>query len=92
MIFLIEYERARGRIVTMRAFDDSEKEVAEETRLNLELDLNAKHMSNEVVLLEAASEEALRKTHRRYFEDLSQLLNSSATTSQELLNSRQRRF
>ena len=88
MIFLIEYERARGRIVTMRSFDDSEIEAAEEMRLKLEIDLNAKRLLNEVVLLEATSEEALRKTHRRYFEDLSQLLNSSATITEPLLNSR----
>lgn len=87
MIFLIEYERARGRIVTMRSFDNSEREAAEEMCLNLELDLNAKRVDNEVVLLEATSEEALRKTHRRYFEDLSQLLNS-ATTGEPLLHSR----
>ena len=88
MIFLIEYERARGLIMMMRSFDNSEREAAEEMRLNLELDLNAKRGDNEVVLLEATSEEALRKTHRRYFENLSQLLNSSATTSEPLLNPR----
>ena len=78
MIFLIEYQRAHGRIITMTSFDNSEREAAEEMRLKLELDLNAKGIDNEVVLLEATSEEALRKTHRRYFEDLSELATAPA--------------
>jgi hypothetical protein len=73
MIFLIEYDRGRGRIVNIRSFSDSAREEAEQSRLELELDLNLKTIDNEVVLLEAATEEALRRTHRRYFEDLSEL-------------------
>ena len=73
MLFLIEYDRNRGRIVTIRSFNDSNGERAEESRLQLELELNLKRTDNEVVLLEAANEEALRRTHRRYFEDLTEL-------------------
>jgi len=73
MLFLIEYDRDRGRIVTIRSFKDSERERAEESRLDLELELNQKGIDSEVVLLEAATEEAVRKTHRRYFEDLTEL-------------------
>ncbi|HEY8188357.1 MAG TPA: hypothetical protein VIF64_19970 [Pyrinomonadaceae bacterium] len=36
-------------------------------------DLYLKGIDNEVVLLEAGSEEALRRTHRRYFENLTEL-------------------
>lgn len=78
MVFLIDYDRGQGRIVTFRAFDDSERRVAEEARLQLELELNRSGTEREVVLLEAATEEALRRTHRRYFEDLSELVNSPA--------------
>jgi hypothetical protein len=78
MIFLIEYDRARGRIVTIESFTDSDREKAEESRLQLELDLNLKGVENEVVLLEAATESALRRTHRRYFEDLSELTTAPA--------------
>lgn len=78
MIFLIEYDRSQGRIVTFRAFDDSARREAEETRLQLELELNRFGTEREVVLLEAASEAALRRTHRRYFEDLAELVNSPA--------------
>ncbi len=78
MIFLIEYDRTRGRIVTFKAFDDVERKNAEDSRLLLEIELGRLGTEREVVLLEAASEEALRRTHRRYFEDLSELANSPA--------------
>ncbi|MDE2485019.1 MAG: hypothetical protein KGL32_07205 [candidate division NC10 bacterium] len=73
MIFLIEYDRGKGHIVSFRVFDDSERGNAENSRLEIELDLNRAGVDHEVVLLEAASEDALRRTHRRYFEDLKQL-------------------
>ena len=78
MLFLIEYDRSRGRIVTFRAFDDAERQKAEDSRLEMELELNRLGTEREVVLLEAATEEALRRTHRRYFEDLAELVNSPA--------------
>lgn len=73
MLFLINYDRSNGRIVTLDSFDDAERSTAEQARLDLELDLQRRKIEREVVLLEAASEEALRKTHRRYFEDVSSL-------------------
>ena len=73
MIFLIEYNRGEGRLVRMETFSASDRRRAEESRLNLELELNRKGIENEVVLLEAASEEAVRRTHRRYFETLAEL-------------------
>ena len=39
MLFLIEYNRKQGRIVTIRSFNGSNGERAEESRLNLELEL-----------------------------------------------------
>ena len=81
MIFLIEYDRPAGEIIALKNFDDSQRLKAEKTRVDLELELNRKGVHHEVVLLEAASEEALRRTHRRYFENLSQLAQS--TTSHE---------
>jgi hypothetical protein len=78
MIFLIEYDRTRGEIVTFRTFNDSERQAAEDARLELELELSRHSTEHEVVILEAATEEALRRTHRRYFENLSELVNSPA--------------
>lgn len=73
MLFLIEYDRPRGEVVSFRAFDDAQREEAADTRLELELALNRLGIEREVVLLEAASEAALRRTHRRYFETLEEL-------------------
>ncbi len=73
MIFLIEYNRTQGEIVTFQRFESSERETAEDTRLRMELKFNRLGQTNEIVLLEASSEAALRKTHRRYFENLRQL-------------------
>ena len=78
MIFLIEYDRASGSIVTMNAFDNSERQKAEDSRLELELEHNRRGIEREVVLLEAETEDALRRTHRRYFEDLTELAMAPA--------------
>ena len=78
MIFLIEYNRSEGRIVTFREFDDSRRQEAEDSRLEIELDLNRRGVDHEVVLLEAASEEELHRTHQRYFADLAQILRSGS--------------
>ena len=83
MIFLIEYNRSEGRIVKFKQFKGSERMQAERARLELELELNRRALGHEVVLLEAASEAALRITHQRYFEDARQIL-TSATGSQRL--------
>jgi len=77
MIFLIEYDRAKGQIVNLKTFDERDRVTAENTRLELELELNRLGKEREVVLLEASSEQALRRTHRRYFEDLSELVKAS---------------
>ena len=81
MIFLIEYNRPEGRLVTFKKFKDSERLKAQDARLDLELDLNRQGINHEVVLLEAASEEALRRTHGRYFKTLRQILESAITDS-----------
>jgi hypothetical protein len=78
MYFLIEYNRTEGCIVTMQSFSHTDREAAADARLELELHLNGKGIENEVVLLDAASEEAIRRTHRRYFEDLAELTRTLA--------------
>ena len=76
MLFLIEYDRNQGEVIAIQQFSDSEKHTAESARLELELSLNRLGKEHEVVLLEAASEEALRRTHRRYFENLAELMKA----------------
>jgi hypothetical protein len=65
----------------MRQFPDSERTTAEDARLALERSLNQRGIKREIVLLQAPTEEALRQTHRRYFENLEQLVRSSATST-----------
>jgi hypothetical protein len=77
MFFLIEYDRKEGQIVTFRTFSDSESGLAKNSRLEMELELNRRGVEREVVLLEAVDQAALRRTHRRYFEDLAELVNVS---------------
>lgn len=77
MLFLVEYARSEGRIISFMEFDDANSESAANARLELELDLNRRGVKREVVLLEAENEDALRRTHRRYFETLTELVTAS---------------
>ena len=88
MIFLIQYNRERGRIVRIESFVDADLKRAEAERLRLELDLGRVGIDDEVVLLEAASEEAVRRTHGRYFEDLNELASRTPALDSQLLHSR----
>jgi hypothetical protein len=78
MFFLIEYDRPRGTILKLREFDPASRELAEDARLELELELNRKGVDHEVVILDAPSMEALRHTHSRYFETVVELMHGSA--------------
>lgn len=80
MIFLIHYNRSAGEIVKIREFEESQRRQAEEARLAMEMNLIGKKDGNEVCLLEAGSIEALKRTHRRYFESLSMLTASGSHT------------
>ena len=75
MVFLIQYDRSTGTLRVFEPFDDAQRGEAERARLALELE--NRPGSTEVVVLEAASEEALRRTHRRYFESPTDLLTPS---------------
>jgi hypothetical protein len=55
MIFLIEYNRPEGRIVTFTVFEESERRKAESSRLEIELELNRRGVDHEVVCVLTAS-------------------------------------
>lgn len=74
MLFLIEYDRKRGAIVSQEAFDHSERDRAADARLAIELRGAGQGEQREIVLLEAETESALRVTHRRFFEDIASLI------------------
>jgi hypothetical protein len=73
MIFLIEYDRALGTLVQLKVFADEDITTATDARLELELEQMRAKVEHEIVILEAESEQQLRKTHRRYFESISTL-------------------
>jgi hypothetical protein len=81
MLFLIEYDRSRGTVLSMKTFQDTERALAEDTKLGMELARNKDGVQQEVVLLEASNEDALRRTHRRYFENLAELARSSSSST-----------
>lgn len=73
MMFLMEYNQKQGTLVSMRTFEDGERRVADDARLELELDLFRKGIDHEVVILDAESQEALMRTHERYFLSLREI-------------------
>jgi hypothetical protein len=81
MIFLIRYDRSRGVIEDLRTFAEDQRKRAHDERLALEVALQQQGVDREVVLLEAASLDALRVTHRRYFESAAVLATSTATAT-----------
>lgn len=88
MIYLIQYNRELGRIINLEPFTDSDLRYAQEERLKLELNLAENGVDDEVVILEATSEEAVRRTHRRYFEDLDELMSRTPEIDVELVHPR----
>lgn len=72
-LFLIDYDRRAGKIISMRTFDASQRRQALDARFELELELHRNGTDREVVLLEATDESAIRETHRRYFATLEEL-------------------
>lgn len=81
MLFLIEYDRLRGEILSMSTHADDQRTHVDEARLNLELRLRREAARREVVVLHAASEDALRKTHARYFKSAQALVPSAGSRS-----------
>jgi hypothetical protein len=75
MIFLIQYDRRTASLIDMKTFADHERAQASRARLELEIALQRSKTTHDVVLLEAANEADLRATHRRYFEDLEEIVS-----------------
>lgn len=78
MIFLVEYDRNSGALVQLLKFSNDKRDDAARARLNLELLQMKSDLAHEIVILEAASEEHLRRTHRRYFEPIRTLADPDA--------------
>jgi hypothetical protein len=74
MLFLLEYDRAVAKTVACIEYDESERSAAQAERLKRELAVNRAKVDHEVVLLQAPSLAALRKTHARYFDDIETMI------------------
>ena len=82
MILLIDYDRPTGRTLLFKTYDDSDRHQAQHDRLQVEIELNRQGLllEHEVVFLEALDEQALRRTHERYFRNLPEAAESPLTT------------
>lgn len=76
MIFLVEYERKSGEPAKVTEFPNELRHDAQQARLTIELTALGRNKEVEIVLLDAPSKATIRKTHRRYFESIGQILNS----------------
>ena len=76
MIFLIEYNKKEGKIITLRSYESKERRRAEKDKLKIELSQLKNGLNDEIVLLEAKDQDAIRVTHRRYFENLADLIGT----------------
>ncbi len=83
MICLIEYDRRLGRLISLKEFEASARPEAEEARFERELALHRSGSDREVVLLDAASVEHIRRTHGRYFLTLTEMLDQFAKSIAE---------
>jgi hypothetical protein len=73
--FVVVYDRCKRKLLQLREFPEGERGAAEQFRrqaLRHSIDENP---DQEVVLFQAASEEALRRTHGSYFLSTEELLN-----------------
>lgn len=77
MHFLVEYDRQKGQLINLRRYTGDDITRVQDDRLETELAHLRACRDIEVVLLEAENEEALRRTHRRYFEQLRELANAN---------------
>jgi hypothetical protein len=68
MIFLMDFDPKHRCLHAMKVYPDHERLNAQNERLKLELAHLQAGDAREVVLLTAADEASLRRTHARYFE------------------------
>lgn len=79
MLFLIQYNRRACKLVRLERFATSQRAQASQARFDLEMELRHRGLSDEVVILEAVSEEDLHKTHGRYFADFRERLEAATS-------------
>ena len=81
MIFVVAYDRKRGKVLSLRSFEARRREAAHKLRRRLELETAERRSDVEVVILEAPTEAALRRTHGRYFGGVQDIVDRAGTRS-----------
>lgn len=65
--FVLVYDRAGRRVTELREFSETDVEHARAFRLESQRQAIRENLDEEIVLFQATSEEALRRTHGSYF-------------------------
>ncbi len=81
MIFVVAYDRGKGKVLSLRRFATQRREAAHRLRRRLELETAERHSDVEVVILEAPTEAALRRTHGRYFGGVRDIVDRAGARS-----------
>jgi hypothetical protein len=68
MIYVIHFDVSLGQLISMEEFDDADRERAHARRAQLERIARERGDAAEIVTLGADDQDALRRTHGRYFE------------------------
>jgi hypothetical protein len=76
MLFLIEYSRSQGKLISLKSFPDTEWNAVMDERLELELDLfHRKVQDHDALVFQSDSLETLKVTHGNYFKTLEELFD-----------------
>lgn len=75
-LFLLVYDRASGKLISLDSYDEEKRSDALLRRAQLEIE-HREHAEVEVVVLTAASLDDLKKTHSRYFESLRSIISQT---------------
>jgi hypothetical protein len=66
-LFVLIYDRSEQRLVDIREFEEGERPLAEAFRLTAQRQSLREKLDQEIVLFQAPSREALKRTHGSYF-------------------------
>lgn len=66
MLFLVHYDRKQNEVLSLKEYQDEEREIAYQDRLAMEKLYARANDAQEIVLLEAVNREQLRQTHPKY--------------------------
>lgn len=81
--FVLVYDRTKQQLIKLREFSEEDRVSAEGFRLEAQRKSLHDGLDQEIILFQAASEEALRRTHGSYFLSERELLERTMRASSE---------